>query len=89
MAIEHLVLILIVVVTGLGAGLYLVMQAERHRADREAMACSRCGEETLLVGDAVEHHKVGNLAIIERFQCAWCGHEQMRVLNGAEHLDGA
>jgi hypothetical protein len=87
MAVEHLVLVLIVIVSGLFAGLYRIMLAERHRTDGTIMACSRCGGGTALVDDTVEHPRFGSLAIIERFQCSWCGHEQLRILNGAEQLD--
>ena len=86
---EQLGLVLFFLVIGIVGGTHLVMAAERSHLEEPIKPCSRCGEDALLIGDAVERPRLGGLTIIERFSCVWCGHEQLQIINTAESLDGA
>jgi len=86
---EQLGLVLFFLVIGIVCGSHLIAAAERSHLDQPIKPCSRCGKDALLIGDAVERPRFGGLAIIERFSCSWCGHEQLRIINTAESLDGS
>jgi hypothetical protein len=46
--------------------------------------CHRCGAMARFVDDRVEPQGVAGILIVERYQCATCGHEQHRLM----HDDG-
>ncbi|MFN0074781.1 MAG: hypothetical protein ACKVVP_25150 [Chloroflexota bacterium] len=85
---NHIELLLLAIVIALLGSIRLVMLAEQQLPGQGAAACARCGETAALVDDRLERPHFGGLTIIERYLCSWCGHEQLRVLNAADSLDG-